>query len=213
MRGLTRCPGRSLIGAPQGGGRGDPNDDPVWPSTRPVVEGRARRGHGSMDRPPVDTGTYRYTLGGLRGRCAGVGQHRRRCVGPSACAGPLPSSPSSSSDTLACWALRPASATRRARADVITLDKVKAEGCAAADWTGERHRSNSPNPIKELVARPQWWSRQGWTRIFTAVSLWLIRVSSPWSTTSARSMRAVMNGLRSTLPSWTSLMVSGWSLT
>lgn len=101
----------------------------------------------------------------------------------------------------------------RARADVIALDNVKAEGSAAADWTGERHRSNSPNPVTELVAQPTRGSPQGCTRIFTAVSLWLIRVSSPWSTTSARSMREVMNGLRSTLPSWTSLMVSGWSLT
>ena len=56
-------------------------------------------------------------------------------------------------------------------------------------------------------------SRYGCTSTFTAVSLWLMRVSKPCSTRSSSAIRPVMKGLRSTLPSCTILMTAGWSRT
>lgn len=56
-------------------------------------------------------------------------------------------------------------------------------------------------------------SPDGDTRIFTAVSLRLIKVSNPSSTRLSRPIFPVMNGLRSIFPDSTSSMVAGWEFT
>lgn len=68
-------------------------------------------------------------------------------------------------------------------------------------------RSDRPYPRRRPTAL------YPWTRIFTAVSLWSISVVRPSETRSSRAMRRVMNGVRSTTPSRTSLMTASWSRT
>ena len=53
----------------------------------------------------------------------------------------------------------------------------------------------------------------GETRIFTAVSLRLMSVSKPSSTSPSRPIRPVMKGLRSIFPDSTSAIVAGWEFT